>query len=254
MKLVNKFKVGCDPEFVVMDGNGCIVNVSKLGAGGAVGYDHSGFCAELRPEEARGTYAVVRRLQKLLRTPYPNLRQFQSLKWRSGAFIKAPNRTITLGGHIHFGLTQDQLPKGALKALDKITVQLEKLDILPLAESSERRRGSEYGAFSQIRVSETDGHVEYRTMASWLRSPWVAFTALTLAKLALCDPQGAAELPTAGEVSMPALVRFVERFRDKDNNADRLLAKFEKGDKFLRLDADGDIKTAWSEKLSRNVV
>lgn len=248
-KLANKFEVGCDPEFVVVGPQGQIVSVASLG-GGKVGFDHAGRCVELRPEQARGTFTLVRRLKSLL--DEAKLDNFRKFRWRAGAYYRAalvegPNNRITLGGHVHFNITQANFPKGALKALDSFTGLLEHTEVLPRAECISRRTQTEYGKWGDIRYDTPDHHVEYRTMASWLFNPWVTFMALTGAKLAVVAPEAASEA-LADKTSRRDISAFFERFRNKDINADRVLDKLERPS-WLEYTPDVNIKDAWEKPL-----
>lgn len=242
-RLLNKFEVGCDPEFAIIDAKGALVNLCSLGTAGPVGYDHGGKCAELRPTQARGTWTVVLRLQTLINAPYPKLVPYAPHKWRAGAYVKTEKGTVTLGGHVHFDLPE--LPRGCGDALDSVTKMLETLEVLPRTESITRRTRSNYGKWSDFR--QDSGHVEYRTMASWLRDPWVSFLALTLCKLAVIDAAEAVKLAKAG--SIQDITNFLERYKGKDLNVDRLLEKLERDCKWLQGEQDVDIKSAWRRPL-----
>lgn len=245
-RLANKFAVGCDPEFVVVN-KGRIVSVAALGHDGPVGFDHHGLCAELRPDHAKGTFTLVKRIQELLRTN-SKLKTFAVHQWRGGAYLNDGVNRVSLGGHIHFGFTGENMPKDLLPALDALTKLLEHLDILPQHESTTRRTVTEYGKWSQIRTDTADGHVEYRTMASWLHDPLVAFAALTLAKLVACDPQLALD-QLKKATSQAALIKYLEAFVTKDINAHRLLTRLERCKKALQMDPEKDLKEAWEVEL-----
>lgn len=250
-RFVNNFEIGADPEFVVLWGaNGALKNVADLGQG-EVGFDHSGKCAELRPEKAKGAFTLVKRMRELL-TACPTLERYRnsSFKWRSGAYFSGQGGPVALGGHIHFNIPACKFPKDGANALDRVTQFFEATDILPRAESASRRTRSEYGKYSQVRTDTPDQHVEYRTMASWLYDPWVALLALTSAKLAVVSPETVLDnLPEAKEASRRDLLTFLGRFRGKDINADRLLHKLERGAHWLDVKPDADIKEAWERPL-----
>lgn len=254
LKLANKFEIGCDPEFAVVDGVGAVVNVAALGdhPAGPVAADHGGLCAELHPEKARGAWTLVKRMQQIL-FEHPKLADFRAQRWRGGGLYEAaaPPK-VPLGGHIHFNLGIDVWPAGATEALDRVTKFLEGLDALPTGECQARRKhshhGTTYGHYGDIRYGypyNNDGHIEYRTMASWLFHPWTAMLALTLAKLAVVDPQ-VTLAKLAGGPDFKKLVNLLEAFRNKDINADRLLEKFERSTKWLSAKPDLDIKETWS--------
>lgn len=260
MRLANDFLIGCDPEFVALDKTGHIINCGNyLSTEGEVGLDHSGWVIELRPEPSKGTYAVVRKLKRLLESGWtryvPNIN-----KLRAGAYVESSDTRrprIALGGHIHFGFTPytqagtervDYPPK--IKALDAFSGYLEALDILPKAESTKRRASSGYGKYSDVRMSHGFGdtwdkyRVEYRTMGSWLTDPKVAMLALTGAKLAVIAPKETQAALKSAEASWKGLREWLERFKSKDQNAERVLAKIETL-KSIQIDPTEDFRERW---------
>jgi hypothetical protein len=256
-RLVNPFLVGADPEFVIVK-DGKLVNVKyNLPHEGEVGWDHGGDCIELRPKPAKGTLTLVKRIQKLIQGEVLKAVMDKG-KWRGGALVKAAQRSLTLGGHVHLdvlppGYTRD--PEGSrmqLKALDRLTLHLEKLDVLPGNESAERRALGQYGQWGAYRDQVDRGgkpHLEYRTMASWLNHPVTAFECLTGAKLATVAPQVALDTLRYRNVNVQNLVNFFEFFRHKDLNARQVLEKLIDGQdiKAIQKDPDGDIMEAWKE-------
>ena len=241
-QLVNDFDIGCDPEFVVLDASGAFVTVEDIGFSGSVGYDHGGACVELRPQKARGTYTLLKRLRMLLGDA--KLKYVAKHRWRSGAWIKDRlNKTMAIGGHIHFdvpGMSIEQC-----KALDILVEYLERAELLPRQESVARRTSTSYGKFNAFRFD--NAHTEYRTPASWLHHPRIAFTVLTAAKLVVVSPETAAEYLKKrhnGSVDRASLIKFFENFRHKDVNAARAVSYFEQPH-WMDTPPDTDIKTAW---------
>lgn len=240
--VLNKFALGCDPEFVALDDRGRVINGAGLGQG-EVGFDHSGRVLEIRPEPSKGAYALVKKIRRLLGDE--RLRNLRASKFRAGALAG----TDSLGGHIHFGFSPTLLTSNPklIPALDLVTRLLEHLDILPTNESAERRRGH-YGKFGDVRTSHgKDGtaHLEYRTMASWLYDPKVAFLCLTAAKLAACDPVGTIEA-LKGATSYSKLSDWVGNYRSKDTNAKRVYDKLT-NHKQVVVDPSIDFRSRWEE-------
>lgn len=264
-KLANNFLIGCDPEFVALDDKGRIISVEALMPHeGEVGYDHGATVIEVRPKPAMGTYALLKRIQGML-TTNPTLAKVNKYKWRAGAVVEADvvgarqaHRTLTLGGHVHIDLP----PAGhggdieghaqRVKALDRATKYLEDLDILPKAESQKRRSlGTRegYGKWGDVRPATNNERVyrtEYRTMASWLYDPKVAFICLTAAKLAAVSPQVALDTLKARSVSYENLKTFFEFFKARDVNARRACEKLLCNDiKSLQVDPDTNFQASW---------
>lgn len=255
-EVVNKFVIGCDPEFVALDQRGAVVNVAhNLTPDGEVGYDHNGRVVELRPRPAKGTYALVRRIKTLLESD--QAQRINAAKFRAGACVLAGGNRVVLGGHFHYDLDPyteagnlTAAHNTRLVALDKATRLLELLDILPKDESDVRRKSTEYGKFGAYRIPanrEGKRHTEYRTMASWLYDPRVAFTCLTAAKLAAAEPDATIE-ELEGATSFLRLAKWVTLFKTKDQNARRLLERvFSKGHKSLVVQPDADFRENWRE-------
>lgn len=275
-KLVNPWYVGCDPEFVMLTEKGSIVNTHKLmPKDGVVGWDHSGYVIEIRPKPHRGTFAIVKDIQRIMDTN-EYLKELRKYRWRAGAVVKgatlaidnvhiAGERTLTLGGHVHL----DMAPKGVegglrefnkiIEGLDRFAEQMEGLEILPSAECKLRRMNPEairlkYGQWGDWR--EAGGHgndgplrTEYRTMACWMQHPHTAYLALTGAKLAAMAPALACEILKKGNASYAALGKFLECFHFKDTNARRLIEKLIEGRsvKYLQHPFDVDFKENWKE-------
>jgi hypothetical protein len=271
--LLNKFMIGTDPEFVVLDNDGVVVNTDgTLPHTGVVGWDHGGQVVEIRPEPAHGVYALTKRLQKEIMSNEA-LATLAKYKWRAGALIRARvaradtmtnargERTLTLGGHVHIDQPPD--PEGEehqlrLSSLDRVTQWLEELDILPQKESAARRedptaRRNGYGKFGDWRsAGGRDGQpprMEYRTMASWLFDPKVTFLALTMAKLAAAVPQVTLDKLKKGACSYSALRDYLENFRFRDTNARRALEKLFEGHnvKYLQIDPTENFRPRWKE-------
>jgi hypothetical protein len=241
--MLNTFLVGCDPEFAALDATGRQIDLSMyLGDNGEVGYDHGGRVGEFRPEPTKGTYALTKRIQRLIKSPA--VAKLNASKLRAGARV---NRD-TLGGHVHLGFPVPRAQDGKIVALDRITAVLEALDILPAIECRSRRDTGNYGRWSDVRDSR--GHMEYRTMASWLTDPKVAYLCLTAAKLAACDPEGTLENLSA-KASFNDLIEWFRRYTRKpkdDANAERALTRvLSLGHKALQVYPDVDFRERWRE-------
>lgn len=244
-QVINDFLVGCDPEFVLLDDKGAIFNtLSVWPQEGEIGWDHGGRVQELRPKPTKGTYALVKRLQELILS-----KKLAStvLACRAGAMVNDES----LGGHFHFGVpyyssdgTFYKTHLETIKALDAVTALLEHLDILPMQQCINRRKGR-FGKFGDVRPSGTDNHIEYRTMASWLYDPKTAFLCLTAAKLAAADPKGTSEA-LAKVTSFQGLEDWIQMYKAKDTNARRTLeVVLARGHKALQIDPDVDFRGRW---------
>jgi Phage phiEco32-like COOH.NH2 ligase-type 2 len=237
--MLNDFLVGCDPEFGALDGSGVQMNLARhFRSNGEIGYDHGGRVGEFRPEPTKGTYALVKKLHRIINSPV--LAAVGAAKLKAGARIG----NDSLGGHVHFGTSPQECSAARLLALNRLTLLFERLDILPQAESTTRRQGG-YGRLSDIR--DSGGHLEYRTMASWLLDPKVAFLCLTGAKLAYCDWEGtAASLEKV--TSFEGLGDWFRRYRTKDINARRVVDRIVPlGHKAVQVYPDVDFRENWRQ-------
>ena len=252
-EMVNNFLIGCDPEFVAMDALGRTVHLDLEEE--EIGTDHGGRVGELRPKPSKGAFALTKRLQTLILSD--TVKKIQASKLRAGARANEES----LGGHVHFGMKMPGVKKvseayiadgqyvpakveqenpALIKALDRVTSLLEHLDILPLNESQNRRKGT-YGKFGDIR--DSNGHMEYRSMCSWLYDPKVAFLCLTAAKIAAADPTGTLDALTR-VTSFSGLQKWLNNYRTKDSNALRVLDKIPEH-KLVQVDPGVDFRERW---------
>ena len=236
--MINNFLLGCDPEFVLVDTRGRVFNTGTIWEqGGEIGWDHGGRVQELRPEATKGAYALVKRLQTLIQS---SKLASEELRCKAGARVG----NESLGGHVHFGIPTAKITSTHVGALDRVTQLLEHLDILPSGQCADRRKGN-YGRFGDIR--DSNGHVEYRTMASWLYDPKVAYLCLTAAKLAAADPTGALE-GLKNVTSFAGLEKWIGRYKHTDTNARRALDKvLVLRQKAVQIDPDVDFRGRWGK-------
>jgi hypothetical protein len=221
---------------------------------GDIGYDHGGRVAEFRPKPSYGVLPIVKQIQELVK----KASAIADKRYRAGAICNHD----CLGGHVHFGFncfvhkppTGCNINQGgglfnekgaqATKALDALTKTLEHLDILPSQESARRRvHGQGYGQYGDVR--DCNGHMEYRTMASWLFDPKVAFLCLTAAKLAAVDPVGTLDALKNCD-SFAKFENWLRQYKDKDINAARASEKLlDKGLKYIQVDPEVDFRDRW---------
>lgn len=263
--MINDFRVGCDPEFMLLGGDGRTIEASRFFRhAGEVGYDHAGRVAEFRPGPSRGVLPIIKKIQSLVKDPVVAA---VAARFRAGAYCNGD----CLGGHVHFGFNCFAMkpPAGAgllqgfgelnergkrvTEALDVLTRTLEHLDILPENESKQRRGSAQglmnrYGHYGDVR--DCNGHMEYRTMASWLYDPKVAFLCLTAAKLAAADPAGTIAA-LKGERGYAGWIKFkhwLDQYVVKDVNAARTAEKLlDNGLPKLQVDPEVDFKERWRE-------
>lgn len=269
-RLINNTLYGADPEFVIINGDEAVIGRDFMPAAGEVGHDHNGYVYELRPRPAKGTYTLVKRMQKLLQSP--KLEKLRSYKWRAGALVdlKVPateratylggKRTLTLGGHVHIDKPWRNRELGdfdlMISACDRATKYLESLDILPQNESLRRREigaTHRYGAWGDVRGAgrEDAAHTEYRTPCSWLFDPKAAFLTLTAIKLATVNPQLTLDTLKARGISFERLKEWFELYKHKDDNAARVVEKLlDKDIKKIQADPNSNFRETWEGELA----
>jgi hypothetical protein len=182
-KTINKFCLGADPEFVFQgtdggDRDSSYVFSQQLGLNTleAFGADMTGRQAELRAWPNRSALFVVASLVDTLRWMTIRYPATMKYKWIANAFFGGDG----VGGHIHFGRKRGDRD-ASIKSLDNLTSLLTYTGAVDGPGQLSRLAGTRYGRPGDIRV-QPHGY-EYRTMPTWMASPWSAFLTLTLAKL-----------------------------------------------------------------------
>lgn len=214
-RLVNRFMVGADPEFVLVNPiQGTHIALEGLGlhVGPAFGSDLCGRIAELRPAPSRFVLDVVASILTELRwmaLTQPTLRQYN---WVSKPYIGRDG----VGGHVHLGRKRAEFQEREIKALDRLFQILTTGEVFHKEGVAERRRQTKYGHLGDFRL-QRHGY-EYRSMPTWLESPWLAYLTLTMAKLTTYNPglvQGA-----AANVNPRKFIRnFLALYKSMDDDA-----------------------------------
>lgn len=239
MPLLNDFRVGADPEFVVAQ-NGHLQRYSTpIHKYSPWGLDHGGYVIEPHPKPALSVRELIKNIKIAMNDFAVSAPEGV---WRSEPYSVWPERTITLGGHVHIDKVQAE--PAAIRGMDLLVQHLEALDILPASHCTNRRNaGHAYGRFGDVRAEH--GHYEYRTFPSWLFSQRVTKLCLTGAKLIVADPEG--PITTLGSVASTAVTKlksFFERYQNKDDDADWLLSSGMM-DRKLAVKPDRDLRTVW---------
>lgn len=233
--LLNDFLVGADPEMVLLDPPALVNGMqARLTTANFYGWDHNGYVLEPHPTPSKSVREVIYNIRKALHVVGY---QFDKYKFRAGAYLNTPQRVITLGGHVHLDLKQ--LNAAQIAAMDTFAASLEALDILPAAECQQRSQGGAYGRKSDIRNEH--GHVEYRSLCSWLFSQKTSMLCMTGIKLCAIAP--ATVKPVT---SYKALLTWLEGFKGKDDDVDWILRKeYLKVSSSMEAKPDNNIKAVW---------
>ncbi len=181
--MLKDLTIGCDPEFGLMDGTRC-VTADDYSDGFPedckVGVDGSGVPAEIRPDPSSSPIGLVTNIRN-------DLKHFASgssdgvkgFGWKAGSLAS----THPLGGHIHFGSAvlreKGERFHGAVTQVLDHTLAC----IVACVEDKEelywRRMHGGYGRPGDRRIQNWG--FEYRVLSSWLVSPSVAESVLSLA-------------------------------------------------------------------------
>lgn len=233
--LLNDFLVGADPEMVLLDPPELINGMSeRKPMHGFYGWDHNGFVLEPHPTPSKSVREVVRNIRKSLHVIG---HQFGDYKFRAGAYLHTPQRPVTLGGHVH--LDMPTLNGDQIGAMDVFTQSLVGLDILPQTECAQRQGAGGYGRWGDIRAEH--GHVEYRSMCSWLFSQKTAMLSMTGIKLAAIAPATVKPMDSYAKMG-----EWLTGFKGKDDDVDWVLDRgylTESGS--MTAKPDNNIKSVW---------
>lgn len=171
--------MGMDPEFVLVRDGRIVLASEFMDRVGTVGCDSVREqdelifpLAELRPDPQPDPAALLTEMRKALREASKMITD-RSLAWKAGGL---PVPDYPLGGHIHFsGVT---LTLDVLQALDNYLA----LPLLLVEDPRGRGRRPRYGFLGDFR-RQPHGGFEYRTLPSFLVSPFVTKVSLSIAYL-----------------------------------------------------------------------
>jgi hypothetical protein len=175
------FMIGADPEFLCVAGTSDVIKASEVCEdpdNGSIGADGNGVTFEARPEPSKNPLQVVSNIQRIFSLHVFDKPEFCDYNWMAGSYAF----NYPLGGHIHFGLP-DEEPKKASGILSQYLASLSLM--IESKKEGMKRRDGEYGGPWDHR-KQTYGF-EYRTLSSWLSSPYVASAMLCLAKTVMFE-------------------------------------------------------------------
>jgi len=250
-RLVNHFMLGADPEFVFHDGQKRRdARLMNLKAGPAFGADNNGRLVELRAHPSRHALEVLASLWLAMRWMDVWVPETMKLSWRSGAYFESDG----LGGHIHFGRKRTKLRDREIAVLDRLAHLMFTAGIFDREEGRLRVRqaqgapnGHPYGALSDVR-KQPHGY-EYRTLPSWVDSPWLAYFTLVASKLVVAFPESVLPLSEAdaslsADVARNQLRFLLAYYAPLDDDA-RLAFAILSRQGFPQHAAGTDLKVSW---------
>lgn len=192
-RLVNRYPVGADPEFVFsqkVEGLPYILEARSLGLrpGMFCGADGNGVLVEVRPKAYRSCVKVTASILDSLRWLVRKCPTVLNTEFLSGAFLFG----FPIGGHVHFGRKRPTRPREVL-AMDSLMDALMREGVFSQEQQKLRMQGvperriQGYGEPGEYRLQQ-HGY-EYRSFPSWLDSPELTFLILTLSKLVVYCPE-----------------------------------------------------------------
>src|SRR5579871_3492101 len=174
--------IGADPEFGFLK-DGYVVHAAYVVDDDSnqqeFGLDGSDSVAEIRPKPSTDPAQVVSNIRRAMFYGIRNYEKTRSHTWKAGSVVD----TNPVGGHIHFGV--EGLLKRGQTFQTKLLPPLDSYLAHPVLlledpEEAAARREHGYGTLSDTRPQ--DWGFEYRTLSSWLTSPYIAIGVLSLAK------------------------------------------------------------------------
>jgi hypothetical protein len=214
-RLMNRFSLGADPEFVFHDTKGLYVYAENMGLNTRRGFgcDMAGRQAEIRAFPSRFALEVVASIVDSLRWMAYVHPELLSLKWIAPAF----NGHDGCGGHIHFGRRRPNRDQ-EIKTLDATLKSLLSIGVFNTDKFASRKADKKhgYGLWGDIRL-QAHGY-EYRTISTELASPWLMYFVLVINKLTLMG----------GKLLKPGedVVNLLKAFADRDDDAAIALQAF----------------------------
>ncbi|MBM7866387.1 hypothetical protein GTO89_07220 [Heliobacterium gestii] len=203
--------LGADPEFMFKHTQtGKLVPANRFfPTEGPIGCDRRKAIAEIRPDPQTEARDLTQSIGSLLAGAAKKVRK-KPVRMLAGAM---PFSQFPIGGHIHFGGLSLTFP--LLRALDNYL--LIPLFLVERGDAAIRRR-KYYGYIGDVRL-KAPGRFEYRSPSSWLVSPAITLSTLSLAKLI---GEQAARLPRNLFADRAACRAFYEG--DKDYFRRRIVA------------------------------
>jgi len=194
-KYLSDIEIGADPEFAfLLDGEIQTADDYVRGVRTNFGVDGCGAIAELRPQPSYNPLEVVKNIQIALASGYQKFPKIRKFEWRAGGcfYSKDHGEDFPLGGHIHFGRfdlrkyieREDRYdddieqPDKLIDVLDDYLAQT--IILLEDVEGACKRRQCNYGLLAGARPNSHG--FEYRTLSSWVGSPYVSAGVLCLAQ------------------------------------------------------------------------
>jgi hypothetical protein len=243
-KLVNRFTMGADPEMTFMHG-GILLPAQKMAGfatGLAFGMDMNGRLAELRPIPSRFALDIVASILVELRWMATLCPDTLAYEWLARPFDGQDG----VGGHIHLARKRNMMSMGYdLDALAYVQTALMNVGAFNKTLIDSRRTHTKYGSNNDFRL-QRHGY-EFRAFPTWLDTPWQAYLALVLSKLALFDTglfqRMMEQTQNNARMCEKGLVNFLAYYKSRDDDAWIAYHAYKKHG--MPKYYGGDFKAAW---------
>lgn len=222
-RLINKFTLGADPEFLFLDQFGGVMQAQHYGlqAGLAFGMDTNGRLVELRPIPSRFALDIVASVLAELRWMSIMVPETMGAgKWISDPYFSRDG----VGGHVHFARKRgEKVIREECAKLDKLFYAFMQMGFYDKESCRNRSNETHYGRFGDFRVQK-HGY-EYRSMPTWLQTPLHAYLAIVLSKLILLPDSPLMDaLKILGPKAKPAqyeeaLLNMLRFYKGQDDDA-----------------------------------
>lgn len=251
-RLVNRYLIGADPEFFMVDTAGRYSHAEAHGLNTltAFGCDLAGRQAELRVAPSRFIVESIASIVETLRwmvTAYPSTGE---TIWSSLPFLAGgPHGVDGAGGHVHLGrkncVLEDQV--GSLDGATKLCLHS---GILSLELFNQRQKATVYGKWGDHRIQPFG--FEYRTPPTWMSNPRTAYLVLVLHKLCSYHPTPL-KVPESKGKAQQQVLNLLRLYRGLDDDAALALRSIQTLG--WPVEESNDFKGRWGvEKLGPNRV
>ena len=177
------FTMGADPEFACLNQKGQMITATDFVSqeeGVEFGSDGNGITFEIRPAPSKDPIQVVNNIRDIFVRQTINEPEFLKFKWISGTW----HRGYPFGGHVHFGIPARLIAHtDAVNFLDHYVGLVSIL--MEIRQHGLKRRADDYGCMGAFRKQKWG--FEYRTMSSWISSPYIATAMLCLSKTVMYE-------------------------------------------------------------------
>ncbi len=182
-KKIQDFTIGADPEFACLNQRGRLIHAGDVVSheeGTEFGSDGNAVTFEIRPEPSNDPLIVVNNIHDIFLRTIIEKPEFVKFKWISGTWYGS----LAFGGHVHFGISNKIINHHtAVQYLDNYVGVVSLL--MEIKNDGINRRRDGYGCMGDMRCQNWG--FEYRSMSSWISSPYIAAAIMCLSKTVMYE-------------------------------------------------------------------